>query len=814
MDRSMIAKVSVIIPVYNTEAYVEKAILSVVSQSYRNIEIIVVDDASTDSSCTIVEKMAEIDKRIKLLHHEKNKGLSASRNTGSNYSEGKYIYFLDSDDYIAPDCIRICVEEMEKLNLDILTFDATTECIGKIPENFVKVDYDRSNVVEPYRVFSGREFVERYLGTKGVMSPTWLLFLRKQFLDEKGITFLEGAHYEDNKFYFDCMLHSRRVCYIPRSFYTRIYRPGSIMTSELSRNKVNSVFDISIGMINTLLDYDDFSDLFWLQYLERQTFYIIFHILRYFEKVDRTLAEECYELFMLRLSEFYMQLFKVLVKYRIIVESKEYLFCYSMLYEIVDRFGNGYDLTQVGTTLEQIRDYQYYAIYHILSEIGLLSDCGKTIGIYGIGKYAEYVINSYLRVGGMINARLFFIKTDCISYEKQFKGRPVVCIKEASKEEPDAIIVMSTKYDSEMTVAAKRNVKVPVYSIYSILGSSFISHWDNEYTEWVERICNLVIECSKPARIIIVNTPSHKNVGDYMIIRNMERLIQQKYLNYEIIKFTHDEIIRNKQMVFKQIRKQDIVLLGGGGYLGSLWNSGRVVPSIVKECRNNKIIVFPQSIYFPDNETKSEWINNYSDAITHHNNIVICTRDKYSYEMANSLWGEYAKIALFPDVVLMQSDQSRDFSRQGVLICLRTDIESNMTEETRKRIIEKMNTSFAVVRNTSMHYEKIIFEGEIDGVIENKLDEIRRAEVVITDTLHCMISCAITGTPCIALDNCYKKVRGVFEWIKDIPYIKFFDNVEMFFNFEIKDWNEIYKKWKYENHFEKEAEQLLKLIDS
>lgn len=105
--------VSVVIPIYNVEAYLDACVNSVINQSYQNIEIILVDDGSTDSSPQMCDSYAKKDSRIKVIH-QPNAGLSMARNAGMACAIGSYIYFLDSDDYIAPNTIQILYEAIEK----------------------------------------------------------------------------------------------------------------------------------------------------------------------------------------------------------------------------------------------------------------------------------------------------------------------------------------------------------------------------------------------------------------------------------------------------------------------------------------------------------------------------------------------------------------------------------------------------------------------------------------------------------------------------------------------------------------------------
>lgn len=115
-------KISIIIPAYNVDKYIEKCIDSVLRQTYKNFEVIVVDDGSTDNTAFIVDNFENMDKRIKVIHKE-NCGLSAARNTGLKVATGKYIMFLDSDDWIEEKCCSIALNSLVSSNADIVIFD-------------------------------------------------------------------------------------------------------------------------------------------------------------------------------------------------------------------------------------------------------------------------------------------------------------------------------------------------------------------------------------------------------------------------------------------------------------------------------------------------------------------------------------------------------------------------------------------------------------------------------------------------------------------------------------------------------------------
>ena len=117
--------ISVIVPVFNVENFIDVCISSLIKQSYSNIEIILVDDGSTDESGLHCDKWAEVDKRIKVFH-QANGGLSAARNTGLNHASGDYICFVDSDDFVMEDYVKCMVDAIEETDADVAICDVIT----------------------------------------------------------------------------------------------------------------------------------------------------------------------------------------------------------------------------------------------------------------------------------------------------------------------------------------------------------------------------------------------------------------------------------------------------------------------------------------------------------------------------------------------------------------------------------------------------------------------------------------------------------------------------------------------------------------
>ena len=220
--------ISVIIPVYNVEKYLKQCVDSVLKQTYRNIEIILVDDGSTDSSGHICDEYLNVDERIKVIH-KKNAGLSEARNHGLDSANGDYVYFLDSDDWIQKDTLSSLMQKAHETNVDIVFFDSKSfEDSDKgyqIPQRYIRK--------HDYSTDKGLTVFEQMQANKEFHSAVPLLFIRKSFLDKSKIRFYPEILYEDMLFTLEALTKAERVAQCKEAFYQRRYRNHSIMQSKV-----------------------------------------------------------------------------------------------------------------------------------------------------------------------------------------------------------------------------------------------------------------------------------------------------------------------------------------------------------------------------------------------------------------------------------------------------------------------------------------------------------------------------------------------------------------------------------------------------
>jgi glycosyltransferase involved in cell wall biosynthesis len=228
-------KVSIVIPVYNVEKYLRECLDSVINQTLRDIEIICINDGSTDNSADILAEYQNRENRLKVISQE-NGGQSKARNAGLEVATGEYIYFLDSDDYIKTNSLEKLYTIAKTNNLDILYFDSEVifendNLKNQFPEYLTA--YDRKN--EYTDVLNGKDLFCKLVTNNAYVVQPCLQFTKRKYLEEKNIQFLEGIIYEDNLYTFVSILQAERVAHIKDKLYVRRIRPNSTMTDTKFR---------------------------------------------------------------------------------------------------------------------------------------------------------------------------------------------------------------------------------------------------------------------------------------------------------------------------------------------------------------------------------------------------------------------------------------------------------------------------------------------------------------------------------------------------------------------------------------------------
>ncbi len=427
-------KTSVIIPVYNVEKYLNKCIESVLRQTNEEIEIILIDDGSTDGSKKIVEFYEENYSCVNAIYQENHK-LGAARNAGVLKARGEYIYFLDSDDYIKPNLLQKCYLITEQNRLDFIMFDS--EVIVEEQNNFnqsiLENGYDRKSLVPDNRIFTGKEFWEKYYSGGGVYTNAYLFYINRQFFLENDLFFVPEIFYEDNDWVIRLYQAAQKIMYLPDKLYYRRIRGGSIMTEKYTDVHMRSIA-IVCGLHTDML----------FRASDKEEIQMI--IPRYISVMGRLRS----------IFQQFTQEREVAIAKREIVE---------LYYKIVNDFQKiwEYDLNAGDVTLAVINMFQRVLpelkvrkdisinMKKVLEKLtgGIPLDKNINMGIYGTGKGCVEFLHIYEKVYGKIPANLFFLDSQKDS-GFQFWGFNGYNIKDINNLRLDGVIVTSYLYGEEM----------------------------------------------------------------------------------------------------------------------------------------------------------------------------------------------------------------------------------------------------------------------------------------------------------------------------------------------------------------------------
>lgn len=226
--------VSVVIPVWNGAPYLERCLTSILSQSIREIEVIVVDDGSTDDTWAILTRMAERDSRIRPMHQE-NAGASVARNTGLDHCRGEYVRFVDADDAVPPDSLEHLLSSAREHGSD-LVMAAYTEVLAGTRS--LRCLNKRNEAVEQPE-FLRR--LEKYANSfyYGVL---WNKLFRGDILRQQKPRFTPGLHWgEDFVFVMDYLAHCRRVSYVTAPVYDYVRNPRGLVMRQMWRSILHPI---------------------------------------------------------------------------------------------------------------------------------------------------------------------------------------------------------------------------------------------------------------------------------------------------------------------------------------------------------------------------------------------------------------------------------------------------------------------------------------------------------------------------------------------------------------------------------------------
>lgn len=706
--------VSVIIPVYNVEKYLDECLQSIIAQDYMNLQIICVNDGSTDSSLAILEEYGRKYNNIE-VYTKKNGGLSSARNYGIEKAKGEYIFFLDSDDKLADNsCISFMAKKMDENKLDVLCFDGESFFES---EDIRNKNYSYSNYYDrtkSYGLFeSGYDLFIELFKDGNYRENMAVKCIRKNLIIENNLRFMDGMIYEDAFFSFGLVLSSKRVEHVKKSVYMRRVREGSITQKPILFYNVYSMFCGYIGILELIKRYN----------LEQD------------EWVSKYVGS---------LKEYLLELY-----YQISKEERN--------------------------KINNLNEWERYILESIIPSSGIsefvfpyhLFPQNSRVMLYGAGKIGKDFFNKgktdgYVDIVGIADKR---------ANELCRNSFPVIGIDDLIDRDFDFLLIC---VENIKTAEEIENQLVEIGCNRSkIKWDGYNYKWENRLKR--EKFINYVIskKASHKKNIYLMMLPEHGNLGDYLIGYSTQNFIQNYFDEYELVNVTTDEWNITSKELKSFISPDDVLVFSGGGYIGDVWDSGVVLKEIIEAFPCNKKIIMPNTLTYK--EISIGRIHNDLDKILGDQNTYICFRDKKSYDICLGLGMDNYCIYV-PDMALYSHVHKKNEGRiSHVLLCLRNDEEQIFDNiEELKNGFEAHNIiydEFDICRG------KCISQDDGQNELNEAFETISKYKLVITDRLHVMLICYLTQTPCIAFDNSTNKVSEVYEWIREseIIYMNSFD---------------------------------------
>ncbi|MGJ7919509.1 polysaccharide pyruvyl transferase family protein [Neobacillus sp. LXY-4] len=281
-------------------------------------------------------------------------------------------------------------------------------------------------------------------------------------------------------------------------------------------------------------------------------------------------------------------------------------------------------------------------------------------------------------------------------------------------------------------------------------------------------------------RIFVMQTPQHGNLGDHGIAYAQKDFLLKNINDFEYIEIPFEEVFKKARTIKKMITSEDLIVIHGGGNIGDMYLYEELTRRfIVSYFKNVRIISFPQTISFSNTLLGKIALLGSKRVYRKNKNFFIVARESKSYEIMKKEFGE-EKVLMTPDIVLSLNKRGEN-DRKGIVTCLRNDVEQKIDNSFKNDLLKHLKEKYQNVKVSDTRVDYRIFISQRNEELQIIWETFRNAEVVLTDRLHGMIFCAITGTPCIVFNNFNHKIEYSYKnWLSHLDYIKFTqsDNID------------------------------------
>ena len=285
----------------------------------------------------------------------------------------------------------------------------------------------------------------------------------------------------------------------------------------------------------------------------------------------------------------------------------------------------------------------------------------------------------------------------------------------------------------------------------------------------------------KGKKVYIWGTSEHTNLGDSAIVLAQKFFLERCGVPQDRIKELPFSLCeKSLPWIAKYLPRDGLICFIGGGNMGDQWFwEEQIRQDAIGKLKQRAMIVFPQTLHYSDTyEGQAKRMG----SIPYYNrpNMVLVAREQVSFEEMKSLYPK-AEVIMTPDIVLSTTAQMYGVEkreRNDILLCFRNDPERALSEEDHQEIESFVKRRVGTFRRTDTHSQEDVNPEERLEFVREKMQEFAGAKLVLTDRLHGMVFSALTETPCVVFGNYNHKVFGTYEWIKELPYIRYVTSVE------------------------------------
>lgn len=273
----------------------------------------------------------------------------------------------------------------------------------------------------------------------------------------------------------------------------------------------------------------------------------------------------------------------------------------------------------------------------------------------------------------------------------------------------------------------------------------------------------------KQHNVVIFGTPNHGNLGDYAIYAAEKKLFNRFLPGSNVFGINMTDFQHEIAILKKLLKKEDLLVLTGGGNLGNQYMDDEIIRrTVIESFPNNRIVIFPQTMYFTEDKEGEEELRKTVIIYNAHKDLWLVARDEQSYQAMQKVFN--GNIRILPDVVLTWGKLEK-VEKKGALLILRKDLEGVLGFEEKLKVKEMLSSAFGAVDETDTVLDIDNRLEQLEHRLQEKMLQIGKAELVVTDRLHGMIMAAIAQTPCIVLNNYNHKLKETYKWIKHLDYV-------------------------------------------